>query len=222
VFKGFGNLFGNRSTESAEESTAGDVFSELRWIEAADNPFGIRVLDCRPVVLGLVSTTTDPDIARRFLTLRSSTGTEHFGQVPDDAIHSDCDLTYPAEERPSDGPLFVADEMEDKWNIYLYSDYLYFTRSWTGVLVSRARLMLDGAAAHVDIVDVDRNTAADAALAVRHVDYLIKSHIYRTASPHPVPLTMQNERDIALYSFSTYGRRGQFASYEDTTRVKVF
>jgi hypothetical protein len=222
MFKGFGSLFGSTSTESPEESTEDDVFSELRWLEAADNPFGIRVLDCRPVVLGLVSTTTDPAIARRFLELRSSTGTEHLGHVPNDAIHSESDLTYPVEEHPSDGPLFVADEMEDKWNIYLHSDYLYFTRSWTGVLVSRAQLMLDGSGAHVRIVDVDRHTAADAALAVRHVDYLIKSHIYNMASPHPVPLTMQIERDIALYSFSMYGRRGQFASYEDTTRVKVF
>lgn len=223
VFKRFLSLFGNNSPKPSEASVGSDALSELRWLEGADSPFGIRVLDCRSVAFGMVSTTGDPAVAQRFVELRSSVGIEHLGQVPHDAIHSECDLIYPVDGSFSEGPVFVADEMEDKWDIYLHSDYLYFARSWTGVLVSRARLKLVGLAAYVDMVDVDRNTAEDAQLATRHVDYLIKSHLYDRVAPHPLPSTMPPiERDIALFSFSLYGRRGQFASYEDTIGVKVF
>ena len=211
MFKGFRSLFGSRSTEAPEESTEADVFSELRWIEAADNPFGIRVLDCRPVVLGLISTTTDPDIARRFLELRSSTGTEHFGHVPNDAIHSECDLTYPAEERPSEGPLFVAKEMEDKWNIYLYSDYLYFTRSWTGVLVSRARLMLDvggfRSRRRTELAELGRSVAAE---------------VSKSGEPKKLRAMSPFERKIIHDAIALAGLRSESEGEEPNRRVVVF
>jgi hypothetical protein len=215
----------NRPLDGDQRQSAGggDALSELRWLEAADNPFGIRVLDCRSVALGMISTTADPAIAQRFVDLRSSAGTEHLGQVPNDAVRWQCDLTYPIDGQLPEGPLFVAGEMEDKWDIYLHSDHLYFARSWTGVLVSRARIRFVGLAAYVDFVEVDPSTAEDAGLAIRHVDYLIKSHLFNKVAPHPLPLTMPPiERDIALFSFSQYGRRGEFASYEDTIGVKVF
>lgn len=221
MFKGIRDLFRKKPARPSD-TPAEDEFSELRWIEAADNPFGIRVLDCRPVALRWISTTSDPAVAQRFLELRASLGTEHVGQVPNDAVHAECDLSYPADGRSADGPLFIAEEMEDKWNIYLHAGCLYFARSWTGALAARARLTLAGSAARIDSVDVDGSTAGDPELAIRHVDYLVKSHLYNKLSPHPLPQTMEPiERDIALYSFSLYGRRGQFASYEDTTRVRV-
>jgi len=225
MFKEFRNLFGNKPARATGTSgTDDDVFNDLRWIEASDNPFGIRVLDCRSVALGLTSTTGDMAVAQRFLELRSSLGTEYLGQMPSNAIEAECDLNYPSGGgHSSDGPLFIAGEMEDKWNIYLHAGCLYFARSWTGILVSRARLKLVGAFAYVDRIDVDRHTADDPDVAIGHVDYLIKSHIFDKIAPHPVPKKVDPiEREIALYSFSLYGRRGQFASYEDTTRVEVF
>lgn len=222
MFKKVRDLFGNNLIPH-EEPAEDDVFAELRWIEASESPFGIRVLDCRPVALGLTTTTADPSVAQRFLALRSSSGIEHLGQVPSNAKPAQCDLVYPAGNgRSVDGALFVANEMEDKWDIYLHAGYLYFARSWTGILVSRARLKLIESTAYVDMVEVDPVTADSPEHAIRHVDYLIKSHLYQKEAPHPIPTTIQPvAREIAMYSFSLYGRRGQFASYEDTTQVKI-
>ena len=62
----------------------------------------------------------------------------------------------------------------------------------------------------------------DAALAVREVDFLVKAHLYGRQTPHPLPRDLPEEkRVIALYSFSKHGRRACFATYEDTTRVRV-
>jgi hypothetical protein len=48
--------------------------SDLRWISSSENPFGIRVLDCRSVSHNMVSTTSSPQIAAKFTELRSSDG----------------------------------------------------------------------------------------------------------------------------------------------------
>jgi hypothetical protein len=32
---------------------------DLPWIEAADNPWGVRLLDVRPITLGLLSTSQE-------------------------------------------------------------------------------------------------------------------------------------------------------------------
>ncbi len=220
--------FGPESGPKAEcgqnsESASGDSVSKPRWLEATDNPFGIRVLDCRPVVLVMVSTTTDPNIARSFVELRSSSGAQHIGRAPENATLLKCDLSYRAAEDMADGSIFVAEKMEDKWDIYLFSGHLYFARSWTGRLEGRARISLGEASNHVDMIEVRGEIAKDEALAIAHIDYLIKSHLYNKVAPHPIPRNMPVAEDkIALYSFASYGRRGQFASYEDTTSVNVF
>ena len=44
----------------------GDLFSQLAWLEPAHNPFGLRVLDCRPFSTTMISATKDAAIAARF------------------------------------------------------------------------------------------------------------------------------------------------------------
>src|SRR5690349_11413576 len=55
---------------------------ELHWIEAADNPWGIRVLDVRPVTLNIVSTSTDPQCATNAVSFGNDDGLGFVGQAP--------------------------------------------------------------------------------------------------------------------------------------------
>ena len=199
----------------------GDLFSQLAWLEADQNPFGLRVLDCRPFSTTMISATKDAAIAARFNQLRSSRGEEHRGQHPEDAILAHCDLSYPFNGESRDGPLFTAGQMEDKWDIHLYDSQLYFARSWTGEMVLRAAIEFKEKAAVITRVEANRaKVMDDPAHAVRIVDFLMKTHLYRREAPHPLPPCLPDDKKLlALYSFSEYGRRALYGSFEDTAAV---
>jgi hypothetical protein len=200
-----------------------DSFSALAWLEPEQNPFGLRVLDCRPFSTTMMSVTSDPNIAARFGQLRKASGEEHRGQHPEDTVIAPCDLTYPFNGESRDGPLFAARQMEDKWDIYLYDRHLYFARSWTGELVFRATIAFREKGAVITEVEANRaKIMDDPGLAVRIVDFLMKSHLYRKEVPHPLPQGFpESKKTLTLYSFSEYGRWAFYGSFEDTTQVRV-
>jgi hypothetical protein len=202
---------------------ADDPFAQLVWLEADQTPFGIRVLDCRPFSTSMISTTKDPAIADRFTRLRTATGEEHRGKTPDNALTVACDLRYPFGGEPPNGRMFAAQQMEDKWDSYLYDGHLYFSRSWTGDLIYRAAITFKNGEAIVSQVDANRAKVMDEpTLAVRSADYLVKTHLYRIEAPHPFgPDFPNDQRSLALYSFSEYGRWASYGSFEDTTAVRV-
>lgn len=208
---------------SEDPPASDDPFAHLSWVEPAESPFGVRVLDCRSVSRSMVATTSDRNVAMRFVELRSSYGEQHRGLAPVDALRVECDLWYPPRGEIQDGPVFLSQEMEDKWDIYLLDGHLYFARSWTGELVFRAWIELTEAEVRISTVEAKTQAVRDdATFAVRQVDYLVKSHLYDREVPHPIPADFPDDpQQIALFSFSQNGRRAAFASYEDTTLVRL-
>jgi hypothetical protein len=190
----------------------------LEWLEASANPFGIDVIDCSPVTKTMVSTTADPNIAATYTRLRSSLGEEyrHRGQELENSV--DCRLAYPCSEPLDDGPLFKSLEMEDKWDIYLYDSTLYFARSWTGDLGYCAEVTFVGG--EMVVSRVRFAAGQDASFASRSVDFLIKSHVFGVQVPHPLPPDLETDSmTIAMFSFSSFGRRCAYGSYDDTTSI---
>ena len=216
VLARFKKLIGKASAEDP------DPLPELHWILASENPFGIDVLDCRRITQGMVSMTGDESVAKTFGMLRSSQGRECLGQKPKECLSVACELEYPPVQTPKDGPLFKAAVMEDKWDIYLYDSRLYFCRSWSGVLRYRARIRVETDKLCVTQIDYAKSRSKEPLDAVRVVDYLIKSHLYRVVVPHPFPRNMPNDPEtLALDSFSRFGRRCRYGSYDDTLKVRV-
>src|SRR5262249_25307726 len=80
-------------------------------------------------------------------------------------------------------------------------------RSWTGELVFRAAIEFGEREALLTSVEASRaKVMDDLDLAVRMVDFLVKTHLYRQEAPHPVPRDyLDDKKAIALYSFSEYG-----------------
>lgn len=212
-----------------------NYFEAVRLVEAQDNSFGLRLVDCSSIAASMISTTSDPAIAESFAQLRASSGAEYEGTLPNNPIIISCTLSYtdwpynPTEN----GPVFKAEPMEDKWDIYYYANLLYIVRSWNGLLALVAKLEFstdsatDAATATLSEIVVDEqavpfiagsSTELDIAYIVRVVDFLIKSHIYNRIAVHPLPseINPDNLQEIALFSFSQYGRRGLYASYEET------
>ena len=200
-----------------------DPLAQVGWVSATKNPFGVDLLDCRAFTGSTTAFAKDPKVTDSFAMLRRSKGDEHRGAPPEQEAICPCDLRYAHNGQVEDGPLFKAEVMEDKWDIYLYDNYLYFARSWTGTLEYRARVTFDEREAHVVAVEARREMVEDdPAYAVAAVDFLIRSHLYGQPIPHPLPRSAgEDPRQLAVLSFSMYGRKALYGTFADTTRVRM-
>jgi hypothetical protein len=191
----------------------------VRWVAPDENPFGIDVLDCSAFARSMVAMTSSADVARRFSELRGSQG-EHCRTDDSAGTIVSCRLEYPLDAH-AEGPVFLAQQMEDKWDVFLVGGELCFSRSWTGQVAYRAAVSFDRPRAIVtDIRSMSDREAPDAALGV--VDYLIKSHVYGLVAPHPLAGAPAGpDKDLAYWSFARYGRRGVFGARADVTHLRV-
>ncbi|MBM4116202.1 hypothetical protein FJ251_00395 [bacterium] len=200
-----------------------DPLAQVRWIPAGENPLGIELLDCRPFAKTMRSFSQDPDIATRFLDQRQALGEEHRDASLAPETTADCALAYVHRGPTRDGPLFKAEAMEDKWDVYLYDGQLYFARSWTGDLCLRARMRFsEGKAELLAVTAREDAVGGDGRYAVAMVDFLICSYLYRRVSPHPLPTHLGRDKaQLALFSFSQHGRWGLYGSFADTTALPL-
>lgn len=205
-----------------EDEGDDDHFASIRWRAPEENPFGVEVLDCRHFAQSMVATTGDERLAGLFLDLRGSDGAQHRGREPEGPVMIACDLRYPPAGEVGDGPLFRAEAMEDKWDIYHHEGRLYFARSWSGVLEYTAEVAFGDAATVVSAVTARRPAVGDEpGFAVAVVDFLIRSHLLGMMVPHPLPESEgRDPRKLALWSFSLFGCRGLAGMLGDTTQVQ--
>jgi len=198
-------------------------FSSVRWLEAGQNPFGMRVLDCRSVTTHLIASSQDQSVADRFLTLRRQDPAELAGSAPEDAVTLPCALRYPDPAALPDGLDYRAQVMEDKWDIFQLGDTLLFLRSWTGHQIFQAHIMTSGDDLVVDSIRAAAGIlTAEPDYTIAQVDFLIKTHLYRREVPHPLPVELPEDvANLVLYSFSQYGRWAYYGSYENTAALHI-
>jgi hypothetical protein len=216
-----GSPYGNWSDANVVK---GETLAEaLRWLEPQQNAWGLRLLDCRPLTVTSTSLTNDRRIAESFAKLRYSDGRQHMGVSPANAARLDSDLLFPFNGESLDGPLFLADVMEDKWDIYLYDEHLYFARSWSGDLPLRAKIEFAAPVARIPWVEAElRGDYEDPVFVISTVDFLMKTHVHGTEVPHPVPEGFSDDPEtIARFSMTLFGRWASFAKIGDTTGIRM-
>jgi hypothetical protein len=163
----------------------------------------------------MMSTTKSIEIAKKYQDLRTSTGEKLRSEVFNPTLSVTCSLGYNVAQRAPDGPIFKSRVMEEKWDIYLYDDRLYFCRSWGGELIYRAAL--ECAPPALRILMVETSQKSDEKAAIREVDFLIKSHVLSGQALHPLPRDMGRDPEkLALFSFSCWGRMGMCGTFEET------
>lgn len=196
---------------------------ELKWLERDQNPYNLRCLDVRSFTTTMISTAADKRQAAQFVELRRSRGDQVTGKTPDNSAHIECQLRYPHQGATRDGPLCMAKVMEDKWDVFLFDSYLYFCRSWTGILVYKARIDFIETQAVISSIDsLQVGVQGGLWVAISAVDFLVKSHLYRREAPHTIPPSVpEDEMGIAAYSFKEYGRWASYATFEDTSRINI-
>ena len=226
-----GRLFGKSPSEDSQSKsgTENDVAVppkgggkdyDFKWYDPGpENPFGIRLLDCRPLTWHVVATTKDKAIAERYNLLRGSDGRDLIGAPIKDSIRRHVCLKFPHNGATLEGIVYKADSMDVKWDIYIYSSTFLFVRSWTGEL--RYRAVASVGQSELEITDIEC-PRSDADIAASHVYFLIGTHAMRRVLPHRLPEdTPKDPMTMATVSFSLFGKFGCYATFEDITRIPI-
>jgi len=196
------------------QEDGGKPAPDIRWVEAADNPWGVRLLDVRPVTLTMLSTSGDPQCASNAVSFGQEDGTTFIGEAPPVARVVEANLRFPIDRLLADGVLFAPREMEHKWALFFHRGEIICVRSWLRRVHAVARV--EQRQDHLAITQVRGTFGAEdeePALTTRTLDYLLRSHALDTAYPAPIPAGMENDpKAAAMWCMSMFGNRASFAT----------
>jgi len=195
---------------------------DLKWLEPPTSPFPFRCLDVRSFSAQMIAEPADTRAIERFTTLRNSSGGHVVDRKPKAEIRVPCELSYPYNGNSTDGALYKAARIDEKWDIFLIADRLYFSRSWTGELVYLADVRFSFDRVVVQAVWAAGRSLKEGAIQVAcDVDFLIKSHLFRRAAPFHIPSSIpEDDYAAATYGFSAFGRFASYATREDLRALK--
>jgi len=186
---------------------------EIPWLPAADNPWGVPVLDVRPVTLGMLSASKDPTMASNAVSYGREDGSAFEGQAPGIDRTTDAALVFAADRVVADGVLFTPEAMEDKWAVFVVDGRVVFVRSWLRKVYATAEVRVDGERAVIGPIHGALLDDEPPEFTVRIVDYLLRSHAMRQTWPAPLPAGMEEDpRAAAMWCMSMFGRRALVAT----------
>lgn len=184
------------------------------WLAPADNPWGVPVLDVRPVTLGMLSTSRDQQCAVNALSFQQDDGTGFVGVEPPVKRTASVALRFRVDRVLADGALFLPREMEHKWALYFHRGQIFCIRSWLRQVQAVAQVQVEGDVAEVTAIQgVFAAEDEEPAFTARVLDYLLRSHALGLVYPAPLPPGMEADPPAAaLWCMSCFGNQVQFAT----------
>jgi hypothetical protein len=189
---------------------------EIPWIEAADTPWGVRVLDVRPVTQNMISTSADPECAANAISYDREDGSSFEQQEPVTQRVIGAMIPFRVEMPLRDGALFRPRVMEHKWAIFHRGGRILFVRSWTRKLhvaahVSQKENCIEIARIRGVFTDEDESPLFTTMVA----DFLLRSHVLGMLHPAPLPEGMeQSPVQAAFWCFQMFGNLALCATHE--------
>jgi len=199
-------------------STSQDQEYKFTWYEIGEgNPFNKRILDIRSLTQHVLSFTKDKSVAELFNKQRQSIGEELIDAIIPASEIIEVNLIYPHNGSKIEGTAYKARCMEDKWDIYGWDNIIYFTRSWTGEIIYKAYIKINDDNFSIYKVEYrpDEYIGHDKSLVTNNVHFLIKTLAFGEIYPHKIPANLVIDKEIALYSFSQFGRNSWYATYDN-------
>ncbi len=103
---------------------------DINWLEVADNPWGVRVLDVRPITHTMMSVTTEEQHAINAISFGQDDGRSFIGEEPPINLLIEANLSFPIDRSLADGVLFTPHEMEHKWALFYHLGEIICVQSW--------------------------------------------------------------------------------------------
>jgi hypothetical protein len=189
---------------------------EIPWIEAAETPWGVPVLDVRAVTQNMISTSADPQSAANAISFGRDDGSAFAADEPASPRVIGALIQYRVNTPLPDGALFRPREMEHKWAIFHHQQRILFVRSWTRRLHAIAELSpcQDG----VEITRI-RGVITDPEesplFTTMAVDFLLRSHALGMVYPAPLPEGLEETPlEAAMWCFQMFGNLALCATHE--------
>jgi hypothetical protein len=183
---------------------------EIPWIPAADNPWGVPVLDVRPVTLGMLSSSQDPQMASNAVSYGGEDGSSFADELPPVDRTLDAALAFASDGTLADGVLFAPTAMEDKWAVFVADGRILFVRSWLRKVWVTAQVHIEGETAVVGPIRgafLGEDPEAPE-LTVQLVDFLLRSHALGQVWPAPLPLGLEGDpKAAALWCMRMFGHK---------------
>jgi hypothetical protein len=192
-----------------------DAAENIRWIEAAETPWGVPVLDVRAVTQNMISTSADQQCAANALSYGRDDGSAFAADEPASPRVIGALMRYRVNAPLADGALFRPREMEHKWAIFHHQQRILFVRSWTRRLHAIAELSL-----HEGYVEVNRirgvftDPEESPLFTTMALDYLMRSHVLGMVYPAPLPEGLEaTPLEAAMWCFQMFGNRALCATH---------
>lgn len=184
----------------------------MRWLEDAENPWGVPVLDLRPFALTMLSSSRDPRMATYAMSYRGDDGRAFVDQQPPSSRVTDCELRLRIDRVLLEGVLFTPTAMEDKWALYFRGGRVLCIRSWTRQVMVSAPVRIEGDDAIVGPITGTFVDDEPPERTVRQLEFLLRSHALEDAQPAPLITEPAELRAAATEMFALWGRRALFAT----------
>jgi hypothetical protein len=215
------------SPQDSQQETKNDY--QLQWYKAGgENPYGVDILDIRGLTLKMVATSHNKAVIDTFNESRSSDGIEYKTAVIKNAQEYTANIIYPRKGLRLSGPVFKADSMEVKWDIYAYDDWFYFVKSWTSELIYKAHFSKKIDSFKIDKVvtgSVDKmakTVEEKETFAAQNIHSMLQTHLMDGIWPYKIPEMMRGipEEHIAAHMFAQFGSKATIATYGNVLDIK--
>lgn len=176
-----------------------------------ENPFGVPLLDLRPVTLTMISTTPDPEAAARSVSWGRASGDDVNPDLPDAQVVR-YSFRLPMEEEFPEGLMYAPSKMEQKWVIFhrkaAGQGRLVGVRSWTGITEFVIPFRREGGELVTDEVHVSSKSPLTALGPVGPlVEWIVRAHALNQRLPLPVDAGgFELLEQEPLLAFSCFGK----------------
>jgi len=192
-----------------------DAIENIRWIEAAETPWGVPVLDVRAVTENMISTSADPQCAANAISFGRDDGSAFAADEPASPRLIGALMRFRVDTPLRAGALFRPGAMEHKWAIFHHQQRILFVRSWTRKLHAIAELT-----PHEGYVEITRirgvftDTEESPLFTTMALDFILRSHALGMVYPAPLPEGMeQSPVEAAMWCFQMFGNRALCATH---------
>lgn len=140
-----------KSSDDMDVSELEDLFSE--------DTFGKKLKRFFRCIKRLFVKPTPEELADRKWDAIRENPENYKGEKPDNSGTFTCDLKVPGSGKIPEGIIYESQDMSEKWDVFFYGRYLYFTRSWTGELIYKAKTEIRGIHNYVISVEYTQDWA---------------------------------------------------------------
>ncbi len=218
----FRKLFGgNQKSDPKQEKEKTNEY-DLKWIDAEENPWGLKILDLRPISQTMLSTSKDPKLATNAISYSQEDGTTFKDYLPKSVRIISSNLTIQTDGKLEQGVLFNPSTMENKWAIYFINNRLIFIRSWLREAFVVAKAVQENSQLKVTEIMGEFTNNESSELTESILMFLLFSHSLKETVPAPIPKELsQNTDQAGMWAFSTYGNMAHLGYFGEGFNYKT-